>query len=57
MGPCGAGGLFAVPGTLRAQSCHQPAAQGWEALSEGPPELPWPEENSGFQLPAGSRQG
>lgn len=31
MGPCGAGGLFAVPGTLRAQSCHQSAAQGWEA--------------------------
>lgn len=31
MGPCGAGDCFAVPGTLRAQSCHQPAAQGWEA--------------------------
>lgn len=24
-------GMFAVPGTLCPQSCHQPAAQGWEA--------------------------
>lgn len=30
-GPLWCGGLFAVPGTLRAQSCHQPAAQSWEA--------------------------
>lgn len=29
-GPLWCRRLFAVPGTLRAQSCHQPAAQGWE---------------------------